>query len=190
MCATAKKRTNQDTRIFIVTLSPGDSVWSSFGHTLLWVSDGKKEIDTTYNFGTFDSSQDQLLFRYLNGELVYSVRMQSYQKDLERYNGLEKRWFIAQRLLLPPQNQQKLLALLEKYQDPSNLDFVYHWEKANCATKVRDLIDQSLEGQFYTQNQEETALSYRHEALRHLWNNPWVWFGWNYMPDQGLVIIR
>ena len=148
------------------------------------MSDGKNKRDRTYNFGAFDANQDQLLFRYLNGTLIYSVHMDAYQKDLERYNGIEERWFVAQRLLLPPQSQQRLLALLEEYEDPSRRDFVYHWAKASCATQLRDLIDQSLDGALYAQSQEETTQTYRTEALRQLWNKPWLSFGWNYIAAE------
>ena len=46
---------------------------------------------------------------------------------------------------------------------------------------VRDLIDQSLDGNLFAQHQKIASETYRTESLRHLWNKPLAWFGWNYV---------
>lgn len=183
-CDLAKDRTADDLRIFIITLSPGDKVWSSFGHTAIWVSDGRTNKDEVFNYGTFDGEQPNLLGRYLNGTLEYWLSVNSYQRDFRRYNKNEDRHFVASRLLLPPEKLEWIAQELNETRKPENRSYIYHWAKNSCATKIRDLINDAADNQLYLQNQSITKHSYRSESLRHLWLQPLTWLGWHYIANS------
>lgn len=190
LCKLASERESKDLRVFLITLSPGEKLWSSFGHSAIWISDGKAGTDKIYNFGTFQSKQPNLLGRYLNGTLEYWLSANSYQKDFKRYHSKEERHFVASRILLPPESISKLNATLKTLRKPENRSYIYHWSQNSCATKIRDLFNSSTNGQLFEQNQSLTSITYRNESLRHLWNQPLVWLGWhaiaNDMTDQPL----
>jgi hypothetical protein len=190
LCSLASKRESKDIRAFLVTLSPGEKVWSSFGHSAIWISNGKTGKDLIYNFGTFDGRQPNLLGRYLNGTLEYWLSVNSYKKDFRRYNKTEDRIFVASRLLLPKPKIQELYDELTRLKKPENRSYIYHWSENSCATKIRDLLNDLSDNQIFEQNQELTLHTYRSESLRHLSQQPLVWFGWHYiandMTDQPL----
>ena len=80
LCELASEREDEEVRVFLITLSPGEPLWSSFGHSAIWISDGRTGKDKVYNFGTFQSTQPNLLGRYLNGTLEYWLSVNSYQR--------------------------------------------------------------------------------------------------------------
>ena len=96
LCKLATKRETKDIRAFLITLSPGNEVWSSFGHSAIWISDARTGKDEIFNFGTFNGEQPNLLGRYLNGTLEYWISVNSYKKDFKRYNKTEDRIFVPQ----------------------------------------------------------------------------------------------
>ena len=129
LCDTATKRIEEDTRVFILTASPGSKTWSSFGHNLIWISNGKQKTDESFNFGTFDPQQQNLLYRYLNGELIYWLDVQPFMEDLARYKKTENRTVVGQRLRLPPHMIEKLVTKLSHLRKDENKEFVYHWSE-------------------------------------------------------------
>jgi hypothetical protein len=183
-CSLTSRRADKDLRIFLVTLSPGAQLWSAFGHSTLWVSDGRTGRDESYNWGTFDPNQPNLLGSYLNGTLRYWLNVEPYARDLHRYNKVQDRTVTAQRLDLPEKELETLLELVKEERKPENREFIYHWVRNSCATKIRDRIDEALGGQLYRQLDVGVDATLRQEALRHLWNKPLIWFGWNYIASS------
>ena len=186
LCSVSQKRSDEEIRVFILTVSPGEKVWSSFGHSLIWISNGQKDIDESFNFGTFDPRQPNLLYKYLNGELVYWLEAQPFLPDLARYVKSEKRTVVAQRLRLPPQMIENLVARLSHLRKDENKRFVYHWAKESCGTKIRDLIDEITDGQFKKQHLQATEHTHRTESLRHLTDKFFIWLGWTYMANANV----
>ena len=191
LCELASEREDEEVRVFLITLSPGEPLWSSFGHSAIWISDGRTGKDKVYNFGTFQSTQPNLLGRYLNGTLEYWLSVNSYQKDFKRYHTNEERHFVASRVLLPPDAAIELDKILINLRKPENRSYIYHWAKNSCATKIRDLFNTLTDNQIYEQSQSLTSITYRKESLRHLWTQPLVWLGWhaiaNSLTDQPLT---
>ena len=183
-CSLTSRRTDTELRIFLVTLSPGDQLWSAFGHSTVWVSDGESKTDESYNWGTFDPNQPNLLGSYLNGTLRYWPNVEPYARDLYRYNKLQNRTVTAQRLDLPPAQLESLHAAIQEERKPENREFIYHWVRNSCATKIRDRIDEAMNGKLKEQLDTGVDKTLRQEALRHLWNKPFIWFGWNYLASE------
>ena len=44
---------SQDAKVSLVTVAPGNELYSGFGHSVLWVTDPIQGIDRAYNYGTF-----------------------------------------------------------------------------------------------------------------------------------------
>ncbi|TAH27648.1 MAG: DUF4105 domain-containing protein [Cytophagales bacterium] len=47
------KMLSSNTKIYLVTVGPGDELYSGFGHSALWFQDSTLQIDRVYNYGTF-----------------------------------------------------------------------------------------------------------------------------------------
>ena len=117
-CELAPERDNEEVRVFLITLSPGEPLWSSFGHSAIWISDGRTGERQGLQLGTFQSTQPNLLGRYLNGTLEYWLSVNSYQKDFKRYHTNEERHFVASRVLLLPDAAIELDKILINLRKP------------------------------------------------------------------------
>ena len=57
-----------NTEISVLTCSPGDMIYSIFGHTAIRVSNPNTGLDAVVNYGLFDFNQDSFVFRFVKGE--------------------------------------------------------------------------------------------------------------------------
>ena len=65
--------------VSVMTVLPGDRMYSLFGHTIIRVRDPETGLDVGFNFGTFDFPQTLLggagfVARFAYGELDYALR--------------------------------------------------------------------------------------------------------------------
>ena len=168
--------------VYLLTSGPGNGVYTKVGHSALWVSGGGKR-ETVFNWGAYDSSQDNFLLRFFMGDAVYKLAMMSRQYNLKRV-GDNDQLLIAQHLDLSPNMKMTMAAELARLARPENHVYTYHWEQQNCSTLIRDLIDESTNGALRSLPEISNAPSRRFEVLRHLGNLGWAWFGWHYMASN------
>ena len=70
-------------------------------------------------------------------------------------------------LNLSPAKRRALAERLSYYVQPEHRSYRYHHYENNCSTKVRDMIDSALDGQFMRANSTRGALTYRDETRRY-----------------------
>ncbi|MDX1439745.1 MAG: DUF4105 domain-containing protein, partial [Rubricoccaceae bacterium] len=56
-------------RVYLLTMLPGDQVYSKFGHSAIRILDDSTGLDKTYNYGTFEFNQPHFVLRFLRGNL-------------------------------------------------------------------------------------------------------------------------
>lgn len=168
--------------VYLLTSGPGDGVYTKVGHSALWVSGGGKR-ETVFNWGAYDSSQDNFLFRFFMGDAEYKLAMMSRQYNLKRVKD-NKQLLIAQHLDLSPNMKMMLAAELARLARPENHVYTYHWETQNCSTLIRDLINDSTNGALKSLPEIQNPPTRRFEVLRHLESLYWAWFGWHYMASN------
>ena len=77
-------------RISVLTCSPGDELYSIFGHTAFRIIDSTRQTDLVYNFGTFDFEDADFYSKFTRGKLDYFLSTSSVQQFLYGYQ-LENR---------------------------------------------------------------------------------------------------
>ncbi len=163
-------------RIGLVTMLPGDVYWSRFGHNAILVEgeDGRRLL---YNYGFFDFEQPGFLARFLRGRMLYRLAVVPFEQDLAYY-AAEGRGVQLQWLDLPPERAGRLADFLAWNALPENAEYRYDYFRDNCATRVRDALDQALDGALRDQLRGRSrGLSYRSEALRLAAEEDWLWLG-------------
>ena len=78
----------------------------------------------------------------------------------------------------------QLLAALDHNAQPENRAYRYHWHWDNCATRVRDILDQATNGALQSLKDQERSSTPREEVLRHLGPDWPAWFGWHFMASS------
>ncbi len=154
-------------------------MYTKVGHSALWVSGGGKR-ETVFNWGAYDSSQDNFLWHFFMGDAEYKLAMMSRPYNLKRVKENEQR-LVAQHLDLSPNMKLALAAELARLARPENHVYTYHWETQNCSTLIRDLIDEATNGSLQALPDLPSSPTRRFEVLRHLGSLKWAWFGWHYM---------
>lgn len=125
-------------RITLLTCSPGEELYSTFGHTAIRVQDVASGTDEVYNYGMFAFSPD-FYIKFIRGKLLYSLAIETYPDFLYTYQ-YESRSVVEQELLLNCTQEQALWSALRENARPENRDYRYDFLFDNCTTRARDMI--------------------------------------------------
>ncbi len=128
--------------VVLVTMGPGDDVFSRFGHAALCVRDPADPAGRCYNYGTADfSTPGPLTWAVLRGRGRFWVSEAPEAWMVQRYGPDEDRDVWVQALPLPPAARTELARRLAWDALPAHRHFVYHHYRDNCTTRLRDHID-------------------------------------------------
>ncbi len=159
-------------QVLLLTCGPGDELYSTFGHTAIWVSDPQLGIDKVYNYGTFDFDTPNFYLKFCQGELDYFLNVTSSERFVASYQ-YEKRWVKYQLLDLEQVDKNAIFQYLETNSQPDNRSYRYRFLTDNCSTRPRDVFESVLgERLVYPRNEGDTA-SYRHILDLYLTGHPW-----------------
>ncbi|MDQ2702951.1 MAG: DUF4105 domain-containing protein, partial [Pseudomonadota bacterium] len=132
-------------RIGVMTMQPGEIFFERFGHDSIVVMDPETGTAISYNFGSFDPGEPGFFGRFVRGQMEYLLVAQPLDQDLAIYQ-YEGRGVSIQWLALTPEQADGLAAYLEEEARPENARYRYDYFTNNCATRVRDAIDDALGG--------------------------------------------
>jgi hypothetical protein len=166
-------------RIGVMTMQPGDLFFERFGHDAIVVVDPENSRATSYNFGFFDPTEPDFAPRFLRGEMMYYLVGMPVEEDLVPYRdsgrGVSVQW-----LDLEPAQAQAVAATLAERARPENARYRYDYFTSNCATQVRDVLDQALGGALKSQlSGRSRGNTYRSEAVRLARPAAWMWLGFD-----------
>ncbi len=71
--------------VYVVTCAPGNASYSIYGHTALRITFRGTPFDMVYNWGIFDFSTPNFVYRFAKGKLDYMLGAYSYERFLEEY---------------------------------------------------------------------------------------------------------
>ncbi len=173
----AQTELSEQATISLMTVAPGNMLYSLFGHSALRVHDPIRQLDRCYNYGTFDFEDPNFLLNFCRGRLRYYLDTEPY-RYFEYANWLEQRPMKEQVLHLSPQQRQLLFELLEDNALEENRYYLYDFFYDNCATRIRDVVEKAL---FYRITFDTTFLplgtTMRRLLYPYLEGHPWTRFG-------------
>jgi len=174
-------RLSPQASVTLLTISPGRDLYSTFGHTALWIQDPQLGIDNVYNYGTFDfgepSLSGQLSFgiKFARGKLPYMLSVHGI--DVLLYSSQrDNRSVIAQTLNLTDDQKNRLYAFLQNNYKPENRYYRYDFFYDNCTTRVRDAL-QSICGDSLQFGKTIDSLTFRQWIDRYAGQLPYADFG-------------
>jgi hypothetical protein len=135
---------SEKAQISLLTASPGDELYSVFGHSALRVKDQEKNIDLVFNYGTFDFDTPNFYTKFVRGKLLYKLSVATMEQFIPEYN-YEGRAIYEQVLNVSQTQKQELFDFLLINRLPENAYYHYDFFYDNCATRIRDLIDEILQ---------------------------------------------
>lgn len=160
----------EDLAIVLVTFSPGDDLFSWWGHSALVVEDRRLGVGRLYNYGMFGFDQKTLL-KFVRGRLEFWVGESSVGGTLAFYRELNRDVRI-QELDLEPEQRTRVAKALDDNVQPENRMYLYHHYNDNCATRPRDMVDLAVGGQLKAATTGPARMSLRHHTRRYSMVNP------------------
>ena len=165
-------KANDEIKFSVVTIGPYESeLYSAFGHSGIRYVDKKNNIDHFYNYGIFDFNQPNFYLNFLNGKLLYMVAKYDY-RTAEKYYINEDRYIKEQVLDLNESEKILLYNILEQNIRPENRTYLYNYVYDNCATKIRDVLDNVYGGSLSFTSEPEKK-SFRQLMDLYLEKNKW-----------------
>ena len=126
-------------RISLLTCTPGEELYSTFGHSALRIIDSNSVTDHVYNFGTFNFDDAGFYLKFIRGQLRYYVNVEEFE-DFKFSYITENRGITEQ--LLNFSAAEKIAihrALIENIKE-ENKFYMYDFFYDNCTTRLRDII--------------------------------------------------
>lgn len=167
-------------RVSMLTILPGDALYSAFGHSAIRVRDPKQGIDRIYNYGTFDYRDPFFVPKFMYGQLDYFLSVAGYKPAMRQYYALE-RPVIQQMLNLRPAQRQALFRFLEINARPENRFYRYDFLFDNCSTRVRDALEAALGDSVRFDYRASSPGTFRHLLDPYVRNRPWLDLGFDLM---------
>lgn len=166
--------------VSLLTVSPGEPLYSAFGHTGIRVRDSTQGLDVVFNYGTFDDRQDGFYINFVKGKMLYGVTYDLFPDFMWQYENYEKRRVVEQVLYLTLADKQKVFDLLAENVKPENATYYYDFFWDNCATRPRDVFEKVLGHRLqYNEDVLKNDLTMRQTLHQYVDARPWVAFGFD-----------
>ena len=136
---------SDNTIVSILTVGTADASHSLYGHTALRIKDETKNIDLVYNYGMFDFSTPNFMFKFVKGDLQYYAAAYPYA-DFEYSYRVENRSIYEQVLNMSVAEKESLINKLDVSLSSDDRYYTYKFIDRNCTTKVIDVVNGVLEG--------------------------------------------
>ncbi len=131
--------------ISVITCSPGNEAYSVYGHSAIRVKDDVFGYDAVFNYGIFDFSSPNFLYRFAAGQTDYLLGVYRFDSFMREYRH-DKRSVFEQVLNLTPDEKQKIFDYLVWNAKPENRVYRYNFFFDNCASRIRDVVVDNVEG--------------------------------------------
>ncbi len=167
----------QDTshlRISLLTCTPGEELYSTFGHSAIRIVDSSSTTDIVYNYGTFNFAAEGFYIKFIRGKLMYYVlaeEFDSFKKDYQASN----RSITEQILNLTAAEKVTVQQFLNNNLKEENKYYKYDFFFDNCTTRVRDIIKKNHDSVFTTKAVMPKGTTFRNAIHQYLNKNNQYW---------------
>lgn len=168
--------------VSLITCYPGAEVYALCGHSAIRIR--STEMDSVWNYGLFDFSQPNFLYRFVKGETDYRMGGYPFTWFMPEYVERGSK-VVEQKLNLTEKQARKLLAMLHEEEKPQNSTYRYNYVRDNCGTRILARLD-SVVGYEIQYPGETTYGSFRREMQHYHANYPWYQFGIDLVLGSGL----
>ena len=137
--------------ISLLTCTPGDELYSTFGHSAIRIVDSANNTDLVFNYGTFDFNDPQFYTKFTRGKLLYFVSVDSLPSFLWEYQYY-KRGVTEQVLNLSCEEKKNMFSALLENAKEENKYYKYDFNYDNCTTRLRDILEKTTGKVLETKN--------------------------------------
>jgi len=161
-------------RISLLTCTPGQELYSTFGHTAIRITDSISLTDYVFNYGTFNFEDDGFYTKFIRGKLLYYLSAENFS-DFKFIYQAENRGITEQVLNLDAEEKIALKQALYENAKEKNRYYKYDFFFDNCTTRARDMLVQYKKNHPSFQPVMPKGTSFRQAIHLYLDNNEKDW---------------
>ena len=170
-------------RISLLTCTPGNELYSIFGHSAFRVVDSSKAFnddyrDIVYNYGTFNFDDEGFYLKFARGKLLYYVSIENFE-DFKYLYQATNRGITEQVLNLTAAEKVNVQSFLNNNLKEENKYYKYDFFFDNCTTRLRDIIKKNHDSAFTVRPVMPVGTTFRQAIYQYLdkGNQPWSKLG-------------
>ena len=171
---TLKAQDSSHLRISLLTCTPGDELYSTFGHSALRVFDSATSKDIIFNYGTFDFEDPDFYSKFVRGKLMYFVSPEYFSEFIKEYREAN-RGITEQVLNLTEEEKSAVENFLRNNIKEENKYYKYDFLFDNCTTRLRDIITQNKKAKPVFKNVMPAGKRFRQAIHEYLDKNDKEW---------------
>lgn len=169
---------SKDARFSLLTCSPGELVYELFGHSALRIQDDSLGLDLVFNYGVFSFYTENFILKFVSGQTDYTIGLSRYNDFCIEYAARGSS--VKESFLNFSQNEkQALWEYLNWNLLPQNRIYRYNFIFNNCATKIRDAIEESADSRISYHRLKEEPLTFRQAIAFYTTTAEWSKFGFD-----------
>jgi len=138
-------------RISLLTCTPGEELYSTFGHSAFRVVDSTSMTDIVYNYGTFDFDDGfKFYLKFIRGKLLYYISAEAFQGEqgFKTLYQSTNRGITEQVLNLTAAEKITVQRFLNNNLKEENKFYKYDFFFDNCTTRLRDMLKKQHDSAF------------------------------------------
>lgn len=135
---------SENAEISVLTCGTANEMHTLFGHTALRIKDVNQNLDVVYNWGMFNFRTPNFLAKFVKGNLLYYLDVDSFDDFLYNYT-VDNREVVEQMLNLSSTEKSKIWTEINRQLKGNDRYYTYGFIRNNCTTKVVDVINKSVE---------------------------------------------
>lgn len=162
-------------RVSLLTCGPGTDVHTMYGHSAIRVADRSTGQDLVFNYGTFDFDAPGFLFKFVRGQLPYTLSVSGIDSFVRSYQ-YAGRSVVQNEIMLDSTQRAAFLQFLDVNYRPENREYAYDFFFDNCSSRIWDVIDHSVD-QPIALPEDVPAYTYRDMIELYQQGSPWTDLG-------------
>ncbi len=161
-------------QVSLLTVTPGEELYSTFGHSAIRIRDTVTNQDIVYNYGTFNFEEPNFYMKFVRGKLSFYLSPDNYDSFVAETRE-EQRGITEQILNLTCEQKRNIIMLLETNMMAQNRTYKYDFTFDNCTTRLRDLIEKATDSTVHFGEVLKTKRTFRDLIYVYLNYNDKQW---------------
>ena len=162
-----------NSEISVLTIGPGSNLNDAFGHSAFRIYDDSLNIDLVFNYGVYDFDTPNFYTKFAQGKLNYLIGVNYFDDFILMYKR-QNRTVKSQELNLNISQKQALFDYLLNNYKPENRSYLYDFFFNNCATKIRDVLEEAVDSPIdFHEPEDFEPKTFRTLIQDNLYSNSW-----------------
>ncbi len=171
------RRLGPRSSIRVITTSPGEELYTTFGHAAIRILDPDQSLDIVYGYGEFNFDTPNFYPEFVRGTLNYTISADPF--ELFKSSFLDEPYeMFEQTLRLDSIEKNNIYQLLLINTLPKNRLYRYDFFFNNCSTRIRDAIIHGNQlKDIFSRSSSKGSPSFRDLLKTYLLDRPWIRLG-------------